>query len=188
MNLSIHPLKLSWEPHFSDLFETPSLPERTVDQLWLSRHLPNILSKMNKENLSFQELTVFVTKDKNWCLSRNQNFEKLVFATMSWIISQYLKNFLMILVVISVNVIFKILYSGMCQNMEDSLIAQLVKNLPAMQEIQVQFLGWEDPLEKEMATHSSILACGESHGKRSLVGYSPQGRKSRKQLRDITSI
>ena len=39
-----------------------------------------------------------------------------------------------------------------------SLIAQSVKNLPAMQETRVQFLGWEDPLEKEMATHSSILA------------------------------
>ena len=39
-----------------------------------------------------------------------------------------------------------------------SLIAQLVKNLPAMQETQVQFLGREDPLEKEMATHSNILA------------------------------
>ena len=37
-------------------------------------------------------------------------------------------------------------------------VAQLVKNLPAMQETWVQFLGWEDPLEKEMATHSSILA------------------------------
>ena len=36
--------------------------------------------------------------------------------------------------------------------------AQRVKNLPAMQETSVQFLGWEDPLEKEMATHSSILA------------------------------
>ena len=34
----------------------------------------------------------------------------------------------------------------------------MVKNLPAMQEIQVQFLGQEDPLEKGMATHSSILA------------------------------
>ena len=34
----------------------------------------------------------------------------------------------------------------------------VVKNLPAMQEIWVQSLGWEDPLEKEMATHSSILA------------------------------
>ena len=39
-----------------------------------------------------------------------------------------------------------------------SLVAQSVKNLPAMQETQVQFLGQEDPLEKEMATHSSILA------------------------------
>ena len=39
-----------------------------------------------------------------------------------------------------------------------SLIAQLVKNPPAMQETLVQFLDPEDPLEKEMATHSSILA------------------------------
>ena len=39
-----------------------------------------------------------------------------------------------------------------------SLIAQLVKDLPAMQETPVQFLGWEDPLEKGKATHSSILA------------------------------
>ena len=39
-----------------------------------------------------------------------------------------------------------------------SLVAQLVKNLPAMQETWVQFLGWEDTLEKEMAAHSSIPA------------------------------
>ena len=39
-----------------------------------------------------------------------------------------------------------------------SLMAQIVKNLPAMQETQVQSLGWEDVLEKGMATHSSILA------------------------------
>ena len=39
-----------------------------------------------------------------------------------------------------------------------SLVAQLVKNLPAMRETWVRFLGWEDPLEKEMATQSSILA------------------------------
>ena len=41
---------------------------------------------------------------------------------------------------------------------KSSLVAQLVKNLPAVQETRVRFLGWEDPLEKEMATHSSILA------------------------------
>ena len=39
-----------------------------------------------------------------------------------------------------------------------SLVAQLVKNLPAVQETRVRFQGLEDPLEKEMATHSSILA------------------------------
>ena len=39
-----------------------------------------------------------------------------------------------------------------------SLVAQTVKCLPAMQETWVQSLGWEDPLEKEMATHSSTLA------------------------------
>ena len=39
-----------------------------------------------------------------------------------------------------------------------SLVAQMGKNPPAMQETQVRSLGWEDPLEKEMATHSSILA------------------------------
>ena len=39
-----------------------------------------------------------------------------------------------------------------------SLVAQLVKNLPAMQETWIRSLGWEDPLEKGKATHSSILA------------------------------
>ena len=39
-----------------------------------------------------------------------------------------------------------------------SLVSQMVKNLPAMREAWVRSLGWEDPLEEEMATHSSILA------------------------------
>ena len=39
-----------------------------------------------------------------------------------------------------------------------SLVAQSVKNMSAMQETRVWFLGWEDPVEKKMATHSSILA------------------------------
>ena len=42
--------------------------------------------------------------------------------------------------------------------------------------MQVRSLGWEDALEKEMATHSSILSW-RTHGQRSLEGYSPQGRK-----------
>ena len=40
-----------------------------------------------------------------------------------------------------------------------SLAAHLVKNLPAMWETWVQFLGWEDPLEEGMTTHSNILSC-----------------------------
>ena len=39
-----------------------------------------------------------------------------------------------------------------------ALVSQMVKRLPTMLEIQVQSLGWEDPLEEEMATHSSTLA------------------------------
>ena len=55
-------------------------------------------------------------------------------------------------------------------------MAQLVKNPLAMQDTWVQSLGWEDLLEKEMATHSSILAW-KSNGWGSLVGYSPWGGK-----------
>ena len=40
---------------------------------------------------------------------------------------------------------------------EASLVTQMVKNLPAVQETWLQSLGWENPLEKEMTTHSSIL-------------------------------
>ena len=43
-------------------------------------------------------------------------------------------------------------------NIWASLVAQMVKNLPAMWETQLRSLGWEDPLGKEMVTHSSILA------------------------------
>ena len=53
----------------------------------------------------------------------------------------------------------------------------VVRNPPAMQETRVPSLGWEDALENEMATYSSILACWKSHGQRSLVGYGSWGRK-----------
>ena len=55
-------------------------------------------------------------------------------------------------------------------------MAQRVKSLPAMQETRVPSLDWEDPLEKEMATHSCILAW-KIPWMRSLVGYSPRDRK-----------
>ena len=59
------------------------------------------------------------------------------------------------------------------------------KNLPAMQETQVQSLDQEDPLEKEMVTHSNILA-RESHGQRCLVGYSPWGHKESDTTEHLT--
>ena len=64
-----------------------------------------------------------------------------------------------------------------------------VKNLPGMQESSVQSLGGEDLLEKEMATHSSILAW-ETHGQMSLVGYPWGGKESDRteQLNNNTYI
>ena len=50
-----------------------------------------------------------------------------------------------------------VIFLGPCYS-RASLVAQLLKNLPAVQETRVLSLDWEDPLEKEMATHSSILA------------------------------
>ena len=52
----------------------------------------------------------------------------------------------------------------------------MVKQLPAMRATQARSLGWEDPLEKEMATRSRTLVW-RIHGQRSLEGYSPWGRK-----------
>ena len=59
----------------------------------------------------------------------------------------------------------------------------MVKCLLTMLETQIQSLGWEDLLEKEMATHSVFLP-EKSHGRRKLVGYSPWGRKES----DTTSL
>ena len=53
-----------------------------------------------------------------------------------------------------------------------SLVAQMVKNLPAMQETWLRSLGQEDPVEKEMAT-TPVFLPGQSFGQRNLAGYSP---------------
>ena len=57
-----------------------------------------------------------------------------------------------------------------------SLVAQMVKNLPIMWKTHFQSLGWEDPLEEGMATHSSILTWRIPWTEKP-VGYSPQGCK-----------
>ena len=56
-------------------------------------------------------------------------------------------------------------------------MAQIEKNLPAMQETQIQSLGWEDPLEKSMATHSGILAWRIPWAEEPGGLYSPWGHK-----------
>ena len=68
----------------------------------------------------------------------------------------------------------KIKQSLRCDYIEQwtSLVAQMVKHLPTMWETWVQSLGQEDPLDKEMAAHSSTLDW-KIHGQKSLVGYSP---------------
>ena len=57
-----------------------------------------------------------------------------------------------------------------------SLVAQVVKSLPAVQETRARSLGWEDPLEKGMAAYPSILAW-RIPGQRHLAGYSPGGHR-----------
>ena len=64
-------------------------------------------------------------------------------------------------------------------------MAQLVKNLPGMQETWVQSLSWEDPLEEGMATHSSILAW-KTPWMWSLAGYSPWGHKESDMTEQLT--
>ena len=58
-----------------------------------------------------------------------------------------------------------------------SLVAQMVKGLPAMWETWIRSLGQEDPLQKGMATHSSIFDLEIPTGQRTVLGYSPWGHK-----------
>ena len=65
-------------------------------------------------------------------------------------------------------------------------MTQMVKNLPVMQETWVWSLGWEDPLEKGMAIHSSVLAW-ESYVQRSLAGCRTWGRKESDTTERLTT-
>ena len=66
-----------------------------------------------------------------------------------------------------------------------SLVAQMVKHLPTMWETPVRSPSWEDPLEKELVAHSSILA-GKSHGRRSLAGYSQWSHRESNTTEQLT--
>ena len=81
----------------------------------------------------------------------------------------------------SLNILWHCLSLGLVppQGIWTSLVAQTVKHLPAMWETWVRSLGWEDPLGKEGRKRqpTPVLLPGKFHGWRSLVGYSPWGRK-----------
>ena len=66
-------------------------------------------------------------------------------------------------------------------------MAQTVKHLSTMREIWVLSLGWEDPLEKEWQS-TPVLLPGKSHGQKSLVGYSPWGRKESDMTERLHSL
>ena len=68
-----------------------------------------------------------------------------------------------------------------------SLVVQMVKNLPAIQETRIRSLGQEDPLEKERPP-SPVFLPGEFHGQRSLAGYSPWGPKESDMMEQLTLI
>ena len=67
------------------------------------------------------------------------------------------------------------------------LVAQMVKNLPAMQETWVQSLGWEDPWRRERLP-TPVFLPGESHGQRNLAGYSPRGREELDMTKWLTLL
>ena len=69
----------------------------------------------------------------------------------------------------------------------DSLVAHVVKNPPTMQETWARFLGWEGPLEKEMATHSSILAWRIPWTEKPGGLFSPQCRKESDTTKQLTN-
>ena len=64
-------------------------------------------------------------------------------------------------------------------------MAQMVKNLPAVQEMQVRSLGWEDSLEKEWQPIPVFLP-EKPHGQRSLAGYNPWGHKESDMTEQLT--
>ena len=75
----------------------------------------------------------------------------------------------------------EILSSGFCV-----MVAQRLKRLPAMRETWVRSLGREDPPREGNGKPTPVFLPGESHGRRSLVGYSPRAAKSRIRLSDFT--
>ena len=97
----------------------------------------------------------------NFCFLAPTPICDLILPTIIPCLNTFVDSVLHDLITLSPDLLFLVPYYSFwfCQHSaRASLVAQMVKNLPAMWETWVQSLGWEDPLGKEMATHSSILA------------------------------
>ena len=126
----------------------------------------------------------------NWFIMLFRSTITLYFSGYSFYLSfESLVLKLQLKILIKLREKITVIYSGTICNLVldfpsflDVAVAQTVKNLPAMQETRVRYLGWEDPLEVEMAIHSSIFSPRESHGQRSLAGASHSVAKCWTQL------
>ena len=93
-----------------------------------------------------------------WVAISSQSRDQTHVACFSCIDKQILFHYATWEVLVLIPLLWTYLVYHFCSYVRTSLVAQTVKNLPEMQDTWVRSLGWEDPLEKEMATHSSILA------------------------------
>ena len=131
-------IKLSWA--FVEL-KLYSMKDVLIRMKWCAM-TQNIFKYMWKGLLSKQSL-----KSDNGKKIKNRQWVTIRYICINWCLTQYRYRCLHISILTDV-----------CIFIRASLVAQTVKRLPATRETQVRFLGWEDPLEKEMAIHSSTLA------------------------------
>jgi len=133
-----------------------------------SYHLPSSLAFLWFLSLISLTSLVFISHmSLHWSLSLYLSFYLQSFLKLSWCLSRPLFSSLFTVMSLCpsfINIIFSFLFPSLislplsfllCSHF---LLAQMVKNLPARQDTQFQSLVWEDPLEKAMATHSTILA------------------------------
>ena len=85
---------------------------------------------------------------------------------------------------VTINILF--IWAFLVASFGLSLVAEMVKNLPAMQETRPGSLGWEDPPKKGMATHSIILIWRIPGTSRRLAGYSAWGPKESDMTEQLT--
>ena len=130
-------------------------------------------NKQNKKNKTTQRVTKKVLEEKDMFITLIVVMASQVYAyvqTPQIVYTRYVHSFIYQLY------LNKAAF-GLGGEGSASLVAQMVKNLPAMQETQARSLGQEDPLENRMATQSSILSWRIPWTQRNLAGYSLWGHK-----------